>query len=196
MVDQTLLFCESNGGAEDTRRRPLAAGMVLMACLALPTVATARETFVCSELKAAVADAERGFAAHKGALNPQAKPSPAGGKTYLVKKPLTGAASCSVVDVNMDEPTMRLRQTAYSCQFPGVSRLDKALRAELTRCVAGEVDDSSDPDELTIWVDRVSSGEGYRGVEVNAQANGVNGLTLQVRQSVCTNKGNGLACEE
>lgn len=196
MAGHTMRLGEPNRGAEDPRWRPLAVGMVLMACLAQPTVAATRETFVCSELKAAVADAERGFAAHKGALNPQAKPLPAGSKTYLAKKILTGATSCSVTDVSMDEPTMRLRQTAYSCQFPGVSRLDKALRTGLTRCVAGEVDDPSDPDELTLWVDRVSSGEGYRGVEVNAQANAVNGLTLQVRQSVCTNKGNGLACEE
>lgn len=174
----------------------LAAGTVLATGLGLSTAALASDVFVCAELKAAVADAERGFAAHKGALNPQAKPLPAGSKTYLAKKILTGATSCSVVDVSMDEPTMRLRQTAYSCQFPGVSKLDKALRTGLTRCVGGEVDDPSDPDEFTLWVDRVSSGEGWRGVEVNAQAKAVDGLTLQVRQSVCTNKGNGLACEE
>lgn len=196
MAGHTVFLGKWNRGLEDPRWPPLVVGTVLIACLALPAAAEARDAFVCAELKAAVADAGRGFAAHKGALNPQAKPLPAGGKTYLAKKILTGATSCSVVDVGMDEPTMRLRQTAYSCQFPGVSRLDKDLRTGLTRCVAGEVDDPSDPHDFTLWVDRVSSGEGYRGVEVNAQANTVTGLTLQVRQSVCTNKGEGMACEE
>ncbi len=172
-------------------------GAALALCLALPMMtALAGEVFVCAELKAAVADAGRGFAAHKGALNPQAKPSPAGGKTYLVKKSLTGAASCSVVDVNMDGPTMRLRQTAYSCQFSGVSRLDQALRTQLTRCVAGEVDGPMDPEDFTLWVSRVSSGEGYRGTEVNVQVNPLNVLTLWVRQTLCTNTGDEPACEE
>jgi hypothetical protein len=51
------------------------------------------------------------------------------------------------------------------------------------------------PDDFTLWVDRVPSGEGYRGIEVNAQADTVTGLTLRVRQSVCTNKGEGMAWE-
>lgn len=177
----------------------LAAGTVLATCLGLQTAALAGDVFVCAELKAAVADAQRGFASHKGALNARATPSSPGGapdKTYLAKKTMTGAKACSVVDVSLDVPKMRVRQTGYSCQFAALSKLDKALRAELTRCVAGEVDDPSDPDDLTIWVDRVSSGEGYRGTDVNAQANAVNGLTLWVRQTVCTNKGDGQACEE
>jgi hypothetical protein len=156
----------------------------------------ASDAFVCSELKAAVADAERDFLAHKGGLKVQTRATEAEERTYLAQKPMTGATACQVVDVKRDEPQMRLRQSAYSCQFAEVSRLDEALRSRLIRCVAGEVDDPSDPDELTIWVDRVSSGEGYRGTEVNAQANPVNGLTLLVRQSVCTNRGDGQACED
>ena len=176
--------------------RAAAAAMVIAAGGVLPMAAWAGDLFVCPELKAAVVDAERGFASHKGAVAAQAKPLMDLGKTYLAKKTLSGAQSCSVVEVSMDEPKMRLRDTAYRCQFPSVFKLDKALRAQLSRCIAGEVDDPSDPDDFTLWVERVSSGEGYRSVEVNAQANAVNGLTLQVRQSVCTNKGNGLACEE
>lgn len=184
--DQAL--CEHTG--------PLFAAAVLAACLALPAAAMAREVFDCGELKAAVADAKHGFASHKGALKAQASPSPALGKTYLARQSMAGATACSVSEVKLDEPKMRLRQTAYGCRFAGVSKLDAALRTRLMRCVAGEVDDPSDPDDLTIWVDRVSSGEGYRGTEVNAQANAVDGLTLLVRQSVCTNHGGGQACED
>ena len=196
MAEQSMFLGGPTRVSEDRSWRPLAAGAVLIACFVLPTAAMARDVFVCKELKAAVADAGRGFASHKGALNAQTNSSRAPGKTYLASQSMTGATACSVVDVDLDEPKMRLRQTAYSCQFSGVSKLDKALRSQLTRCVAGEVDDPSDPDELTIWVDRVSSGEGYRGTAVNAQANAVDGLTLLVRESVCTNKGDGQDCEE
>ena len=163
---------------------------------ALPTAAMAREAFVCQELKAAVADAQRGFASHKSSLVAPVNVATMPGKTYQAKKLMTGAKTCRVVDVSLDEPQMQMRQTGYSCQFPAVFKLDKALRAQLTRCVAGEVEDESDPDDFTLWVDRVSSGEGFRGTEINAQVNAVDGLTLWVRQSVCTNKGNSLACEE
>lgn len=178
------------------RTTQLAAGAVVATCLGLPTSALASDVFVCTELKAAVADAGYGFASHKGALKAQTNIASTSSKTYRTKKSLTGAKACSVVDVSLDEPKMRVRQTGYSCQFPAAFKVDKALRAELTRCVAGEVDDPSDPDDLTLWVERVSSGEGYRGTEVNAQANAVNGLTLGVRQTVCTNQGGGQACEE
>ncbi len=173
-----------------------AVGAALGLCLGLPSAAWAGDVVVCAELKAVVADAERGFASHKGAANDQASQAGAPGKTYGAKKTMTGATTCSVVDVRLDDPGMRMRQTGYSCQFPSVVKLDKALRTQLTRCVAGEVDDPSDPDDVTLWVDRVSSGEGYRGTEVNAQVNALKGLTLWVRQTVCTNKGNAQSCEE
>jgi hypothetical protein len=96
----------------------------------------------------------------------------------------------------MDEPKMRLRQTGYRCQYPAVRQLGQALRAELKRCVSGEVDDPSDPGEITIWVERLSSGEGYRATEVTAVVNPVDGMTLWVRQSVCTNQGGGQACDD
>lgn len=173
------------------------AATVVASWLALPAVAMASEVFACQELKAAVADAQHGFASHKGALaTPQSELADSFGKTYQAKKTMTGAKACRVVDVSLDEPKMRLRQTGYRCQFPAVSKLDKGLRAELTHCVAGEVDDASDPEDFTIWADRASSGEGYRGTEVSAQVNAANGLTLWVRQSVCTNKGNGQSCED
>jgi hypothetical protein len=156
----------------------------------------ASDVFVCGELKAAVADAVRNLAAYNDVLKAQAKPSLASGRTYTAKLSMSGATACSVVDVSLARPKMSLRQTGYSCQFAGVSKLYKAFRAQLTRCVAGEVEDPSDTEEFIIWVDRASSGEGYRGTEVNAQANVVNGLTLLVRQSVCTNKADGLDCEE
>lgn len=175
---------------------PLAVGIVCATFFALPSMALAKDVLVCQELKAAVADAPRGFAAHKGALTTADQPALPFGKTYLAKKSMTGAKSCRVVEVNLDEPTMRLRQTGYSCQFPALLKLDKNLRAELTRCVAGEVDEPPEPNEFTLWVDRVSSGEGYRATEVNALVNPVDGLTLSVRQSVCSNKGSSLACED
>jgi hypothetical protein len=117
-------------------------------------------------------------------------------KTFLARKSMAGAAICGADEVSLDEPKMRQRQTACRCQFLGISRLDKALRAQLTRCGAGEADDPSDPEELTLWVIHVSSGESYRATEVNAQADAVSGLTLRVRLSVCTNTGGGLACDE
>lgn len=172
---------------------------VLIATLGVqPTVAVASELSICPELKAALAEVPRGFAAHKGALLPPGSDAKSQGKTstYQAKKTMAGAKDCRVVDVSMDEPKMLIRQTGYSCQFPATLKIDKALRSQLARCVAGEADDDSDPDEFTIWVDRVSSGEGYRGTEVSAHANAVDGLTLWVRQTVCTNKGKGLACEE
>ncbi len=173
------------------------AATVVATWLALPTVAMASEMFACKELKAAVTDAQHGFALHKGALaTPRGEPAHPLEKTYQVKKTMTGATACRVVEVSLDEPKMRLRQMGYRCQFPAVFKLDKSVRAELTRCVAGEVDDASDSDEFTIWVERVSSGEGYRGTEVSAQVNAATGLMLWVRQSVCTNKGDGQACEE
>jgi hypothetical protein len=187
------------GRAKGARARGAAAfvaGLVWVACAVLPAVANAGDVLVCQELKAAVADAQRGFAAHKGAL---AKPGGANdllGKRYQAKKFMTGATVCHVVDVSLDKPKMRQRQTSYRCQFPAVLQLDKSLRAELRRCVAGEVDDPSDPYDFTIWVERVSSGEGYRATEVTAVANLVDGMTLWVRQSVCTNQGGGQACED
>ena len=173
------------------------AATVVATWLAVPTVAMASEVFACQELKAAVSDVPKGFAAHKGALSTPPNPAFKGWKTYKAKKTMTGAKTCSVVEVHLDEPQMRLRATGYRCQFPTVLKLDKSLRAELTRCVAGEADDDpSEPNEFTIWVDRVSSGEGYRATEVTALVNAADGLTLSVRQSVCTNKGNGQACED
>lgn len=176
--------------------RALVAGTAVAALLVLPAAAIVGDGFVCQELKSAVADAARGFGSHKGALAAPGRQPRATGKTYLAKKSMTGASACSVEEAGWDEPTMRVRQTAYICRFPGAPKLGKALRAQLMRCVSGEVDEPSDPDEFTLWVDRVSSGEGYRGTEVNAQANAVDGLTLQVRLTVCTNKGDGQACEE
>lgn len=178
------------------RTKLLAAGLVSGVWLGLPAGVWAGDVWVCAELKAAVADAAQGFASHRGAANAQASQAGAPGKTYQAKKTMTGAKACSVVDVSVAEPTMRMRQTGYTCQFPSVFKIDKALRTQLTRCIAGEVDDPSDPADFTLWVERVSSGEGYRGTEVNAQVHPLNGLTLWVRQSVCTNTGDKPACEE
>lgn len=166
------------------------------ACLALPTVALAQDRLVCAELKAAVSDAQQGFAAHKGALAPPGKATQSFGKTYQAKKMMSGAKACSVVGVALDDPKKQIRQTAYQCQYPAVIQIDKALRSELTRCVAGEVDDAADRNAFTIGVDRVSSGEGYSATEVHAQVNAADGMTLQVRQTVCTNKGGGHACDD
>ena len=203
MAERSMLHGGPNMGAEGRTKQTLiegagsiVAGAVLASCLALPTAAVASDVFVCAELKAAVADAGNGFAAYRGALKAQTDPSPAFGKTYLAKQIMKGAKACSVVDVSLEEPKMRLQQAAYSCEFAGLSKLDKALRTQLTRCVSGEVDDPPDLDEFTIWVDRVSSGESYRATEVNVQANAVNGLTLLVRQSLCINKGDGPSCED
>lgn len=166
------------------------------ACWALPTVALAQDRLVCAELKAAVADAPQGFAAYKGALAPPGKAAQSLGKTHQAKKVMSGAKACSVVGVVLDDPKKQIRQTAYQCQYPAVFQLDQALRAELTRCVAGEVDDAADPKDFTIWVDRVSSGEGYSATEVTAQVNAADGMKLQVRVSACTNKGDHLTCED
>ena len=174
----------------------LVASLVLAAGAALPAVANASDRLVCQELKAAVADAQRGFAAYKGALVKTGEASDALGQTYAAKKSLTGAKVCRLVEVNLNEPKMRLRRTAYRCEFPAVRKLDPALLAELKRCVAGEVDDPTDPYDFTIWVERVSSGEGYRATEVTAVVNPVDGMTLLVGQSVCTNQGGGQACED
>lgn len=179
---------------------------VVATSLALPTAAMASELFTCPELKAAVADATRHFASYQGnAIAPTSADIALGKnyqaknyqtKNYQAKKTMTDAKTCRVVDTSMEDPKSRMRQTGYSCQYPAVSKLDKALRTQLTRCVAGEVEDATDPYGFTIWVDRVSSGEGYRGTEVTATVNPVDGLTLWVRQSVCTNKGNSQACED
>ena len=203
MTNRSMLPMGFNGRTEGCRTQPRLhrpsgrlAGAVVAACCAWPLAAMAGDVFVCAELKAAVADAGRGFAAFKGALKSPANSSTMSERTFLAKSSLTGATSCRVVDTRMEGPTMRLQQTAYRCQFPGISKLDRALRTGLARCVAGEMDDPSDHNDFTLWVERFSSGEGYRGVEVNAQANAANGLTLQVRQSVCTNKGEGPTCED
>lgn len=193
MAEKRVLFDASGKGSKG---QAFVAGLVVTLSVAMPGAAMAGDAFVCQELKAVVAEAGQGFSSFKGALRVQTNLARTASNIHSAKKSMTGATACSVVDVNQDQPKMRLRQTAYSCQFSKIFKLDKALRAQLTRCVAGEVDDPSDPDELTIWVDRVSSGEGYRGTEVTAQVNAVDGLTLLVRQSVCTNKGNGLACED
>ncbi len=202
MAERSMLHSGPSRGGNGRRKHAtfkrsglLVAGTVWAALLALPTAVMARDVLVCQELKAAVADAQRGFATHKGALAAPDAPTLPFGKAYQAKKTMTGAKACSVVDVSLDEPKMRLRQTGYSCQFPAVFKLDKSLRAELTRCVAGEVEDPPEPDDFTIWVERVSSGEGYRATEVNALVNPVGGMTLWVRQSVCLNKGEGQVCE-
>lgn len=188
---------------------------VLLLCLAHPLPAVAADAFVCAELKAAVADAPRHFVSYQGeaiaptnrgdaiaptdsdiALEKALKPKNYQKKSYQAKKTMTGAKACSVVDVSMEDPKSRMRETAYSCQYPAGFKLDKALRTQLTRCIAGEADGGSSRYDFAILVDAVSSGEGFSGTEVNALMNPVDGLTLSVRQTVCTNKGSSKGCED
>jgi hypothetical protein len=151
MDERSVLHDGSNlgrrGTAKSARVRGVAtlvASLLLAAGSVLPAVANAGDALVCQELKAAVADAQRGFAAYKGALVKTGEASDALGQTYGARQSLTGAKACHVVEVNLNEPKMRLRRTGYRCQFPAVRKFDAALRAELKRCVSGEVDDPLD----------------------------------------------------
>lgn len=202
-----------------THKGQALAGTVLLLCLAHPLPAVAADAFVCAELKAAVADAPRHFASYRGeaiaptnkgdaiaptdsdialekALEKALKSKNYQKKSYQAKKTMTGAKTCSVVDVSMEDPKSRMRETAYSCQYPAGFKLDKALRTQLTRCIAGEAGDGSSRYDFAILVDAVSSGMGFSGTEVNALMNPVDGLTLSVRQTVCTNKGSSKGCED
>src|SRR5690606_24121053 len=109
------------------RRTWILSAAVVAVCLAPSSAVMPSEVFAGQELKAAVADSERGFAAHKGTLLVSASPAILPSKTYQAKKTMTGAKTCRVVDVSLDEPQMQVRQTGYSCQYPGVFKLDKAL---------------------------------------------------------------------
>jgi hypothetical protein len=205
LISTTRQIRAATGLAPSHKLQTLA-GALLLLCLAHPLPAVAADAFVCAELKAAVADAPRHFASYRGgaiaptdadiALSKSYREKNYQKKSYQAKKTMTGAKSCSVVDVSMEEPKRRVRDTVYSCQYPAGFKLDKALRTQLTRCIAGEADDGSSRYDFAILVDPVSSGEGVSATEVKALMNPVDGLTLSMRQTVCTNKGNSKACED
>lgn len=50
------------------------------------------------------------------------------------------------------------------------------------------MDPDSDNASLIIYVERVESGEGMRGVSVELEADAAAGATLSVRKSVCVRK--------
>ncbi|MCO5108121.1 MAG: hypothetical protein M9907_13690 [Burkholderiaceae bacterium] len=179
----------------------------LLACASLVAAPALAQSFSCPELRAVLAEADRDFASSKGrqlkkenaADFARANGLPAGKLdikyqrlVHEANKPLTGPVTgCQVVDAYLEDKQSTLRQSSFECRYePGssVSRITPALRKQLHDCVGGEVDSDSDGTSLVIYVDRVESGEGMRGVSVELETNPADGATLSVRKSVCVRK--------
>jgi hypothetical protein len=186
--------------------RALLAGASL-ACASLLSGPAAAQTFSCPEIKAVLAEADRNFASLKGRQLKKetaedfarANGLPAGKLdikyqrlTHEAKKPLTGAAGgCQVVDGYLEDDEAKITQSSFECRYDpksSAARITPALRKQLQGCAGGEVDPDSDNASLIIYVERVESGEGMRGVSVELEADAAAGATLSVRKSVCVRK--------
>lgn len=191
--------------------RPLLARALLtgasLACATLAAVPATAQTFSCPEIKAVLAEADRDFASLKGRQLKKetaedfarANGLPAGKLDikyhrliHEARKPLTGAASgCQVVEGYLEDDEAKIAQSSFECRYDpksSAARITPALRKQLHGCVGGEVDPDSDGASLIIYVNRVESGEGMRGVSVELETDAAEGATLSVRKSVCVRK--------
>lgn len=178
-----------------------------LACATLVAVPATAQTFSCPEIKAVLAEADRDFASLKGRQLKKetaedfarANGLPAGKLDikyqrliHEARKPLTGpVAGCQVVDGYLEDKQATVRQSSFECRYhpkSSAARITPALRKQLHGCVGGEVDPDSDTASLIIYVDRVESGEGMRGVSVELETDAADGATLAVRKSVCVRK--------
>lgn len=108
--------------------------------------------------------------------------------TRAVAQPLSGADGCEIVDVTLTDEDADLRQTAFQCRYAGIDSISDSLHEELKDCLQKPIDPDSDSLSLTIWVDRVDSGEGYAGTAVEVGSNAIEGLTLGIVRTVCLNR--------
>jgi len=186
--------------------RALLAGASLV-CASLLSMPAAAQTFSCPEIKAILAEADRDFASLKGrqlkketaedfaranGLPPGTVDMKYQRLTHEAKKPLTSAAGgCQVVDGYLEDDEAKITQSSVECRYDpksSAARVTPALRKQLHGCVGGEVDPDSDDASLVIYVDRVESGEGMRGVSVELETHAADGPTLSVRKVVCMRK--------
>jgi len=190
------------------KRMPIALlARVVLACAAVVAPPALAQSFSCQELASVLAQAEQDFAAFKGRQlkketaedYARAHRLPAGKLdikyqrlVHEAKKPLGGPVTeCQVVDTYIEDRESTTRQSSFECRYaPGASaaRITPAARKQLHGCVGGEVDPDSDDESLVIYVDRVTSGEGTRGVSVEFETNAADGATLSIRKSVCLKK--------
>lgn len=115
--------------------------------------------------------------------------------TWVVERPLSGADGCEIVDVTMTSESSNQRQTGLSCRYAAFRAIPDTLGEELENCLAKPLDPESDNESLTIWVDRVESGEGYSSTALELESNIVEGLTIGVVRSVCLNLSGG-GCDD
>jgi len=179
----------------------------LLAGASLVAVPAAAQTFSCPEIKAILAEADRDFSSLKGRQLKKetagdfarARDLPAGALDmkyqrliHEAKKSLSGSANgCQVVDAYLEDDEARITQSSFECPYKPKSsavRITPALRKQLHGCVGGEVDPDSDGASLIIYVNRVESGEGVRGLSVELETDAADGATLSVRKSVCSRK--------
>lgn len=164
------------------------------------------QSFVCPELQAVVAAAERDFAPVSGAPLPASADeataraeSVAAARAglqvrrtaYAAIRPLTGAdGGCRIVDTALEDAGSKSRQVAYECRFGAArgTRIVAAATKQLQACVGGELDPDSDDKSLAIYLDRVESGEGVRSLSVELDADAADGARLAVRKFVCLRK--------
>ncbi len=111
--------------------------------------------------------------------------------TRAVAQPLSGADDCEIVDVTLTDEDVDLRETVFQCRYAGINSISDSLREELKDCLQKPIEPDSDSQSLTIWVDRVDSGEGYAGTAVEVGSNAVEGLTLGIIRAVCLNRSEG-----
>lgn len=114
--------------------------------------------------------------------------------TLGVEQPLSGAIDCEIADATMVNESVDQRQTAFNCRYEGYASIPDAMSEELESCLQMPVDPESDDQSLTIWVDRVESGEGYSWTALEVAANAAGGLTIGVVKTVCLNRSYG-GCE-
>jgi hypothetical protein len=179
----------------------------LFACASLVAAPALAQNFSCPEIKAALAEADGDFAALKGRQlkketaedYARANGLPAGKPglqfqrmVYEAKKPLSGpVTACQVVDVAIEVNQSTVRQSVFECLYEpksSAARISPAIRKQLHGCVGGEVDPDSDNEGLIIYVNRVASGEGTRGVLVELETNPADGAKLSIRKTVCLKK--------
>lgn len=115
--------------------------------------------------------------------------------TRATAQQLSGADDCEIVDVTMDSEEADLRQTAFNCRYAGLQSISDSLSKELESCLQKTADPESDSQSLTIWIDRVDSGEGYSSIAVEVESNAVQGLTLGIVKTVCLNRSEG-GCDD
>lgn len=162
------------------------------------------QTLPCSELRNIVDAAETDFASLRGERvrteTPAdiargygaPEPDPDGMKylneVYTTTQPLSGG-DCEIRSARIDDDAASMNQTVFFCSWQQDAPFE-TLKGSLTSCFANaEVDE--DAGSIDLYVDYVSSGEGYRGLSLSASESPLGEFQLSVVKTVCLNRAPG-----